>query len=47
MVEIEIGYNLVSLTEKGEEGDLLRRVYGTAAPGRGVGDDYQADPHTG
>jgi flagellar biosynthesis protein FlhA len=26
MVEIEIGYNLVSLTEKGEEGDLLRRI---------------------
>ena len=26
MVEVEIGYNLVSLTEKGEEGDLLRRI---------------------
>ena len=26
MVEVEIGYNLVSLTEKGEDGDLLRRI---------------------
>jgi flagellar biosynthesis protein FlhA len=25
-LEIEIGYNLVSLTEKGENGDLLRRI---------------------
>ena len=26
LLEIEIGYNLVSLTEKGEDGDLLQRI---------------------
>lgn len=28
LLEVEIGYNLVSLTEKGEDGDLLNRITG-------------------